>query len=97
MDGHSLVPLLTGEMVNERNSFLIEYYSDIVFPYVQNMGYQAVRTPEYKFIHYIEQKDMDELYDLQNDPYEMNNVINQADYKNTLTEMKAELARLVSN
>ena len=97
MDGHNLVPLLTGEMVNERNSFLIEYYSDIVFPYVQNMGYQAVRTPEYKFIHYIEQKDMDELYDLQNDPYEMNNEINQADYKNTLTEMKAELARLVSN
>ncbi len=44
MHGRSLVPLLRGERVAWRDSLLIEYFSDRVFPRVANMGYQAVRT-----------------------------------------------------
>lgn len=58
-----------------RDSFLIEYFSDRVFPRIRNMGYQAVRTERWKYIHYTELADSDELYDLQTDPYEMENVI----------------------
>ncbi|MEX2568183.1 MAG: sulfatase/phosphatase domain-containing protein [Cyclobacteriaceae bacterium] len=34
---------------------------------------------------------MDELYDLEEDPYEMNNVIQDPDYQTVLEEMKLEL------
>jgi arylsulfatase A-like enzyme len=34
-----------------------------------------VRTSRWKYIHYTELADSDELYDLQADPYEMDNVI----------------------
>ena len=38
---------------------------------------QAVRTERWKLIHYTDLKDCDELYDLQNDKYEMKNLIEQ--------------------
>ena len=41
MHGRSLVPLLRGEKIPWRDSFLIEYFSDKVFPRVVNMGYQS--------------------------------------------------------
>ena len=63
-DGHSLVPLLKGVDSGWRKSFLIEYYSDKVFPRIQKMGYKAVRTQRWKYIHYVELDGMDELYDL---------------------------------
>ena len=43
MHGRSLVPLLRGQEVAWRDSFLVEYFSDTVFPRVLKMGYQAVR------------------------------------------------------
>ncbi len=95
MDGRSLFPLLAGKTPNDwRTSFLIEYYSDIVFPHVRNMGYKAVRTRRHKYIQYTDQEGMDELYDLKNDPYEMNNVIDQREQRARLEELKAEVARL---
>ena len=39
------------------------------------MGYEAVRSPRYKYIRYRELTGMDELYDLEADPYEMTNLI----------------------
>jgi len=38
---------------------------------------------------------MNELYDLSADPYELRNVINDSRYAETLTEMQAELERLL--
>jgi hypothetical protein len=35
-----------------RKDFLIEYYSDKVFPRIRNMGYEAVRTRQWKYIRY---------------------------------------------
>ena len=75
IEGRSLMPLLRGTARDWRTSFLIEYYSDKVFPRILNMGYQSVRTERWKYIHYTELDDMDELYDLAADPGEMNNAI----------------------
>ncbi len=75
LDGRSLVPLFRGETEGWRDAFFVEYYSDIVFPRIVNMGYEAVRTERYKLIHYLELEGMDELYDLETDPYEMTNLI----------------------
>jgi N-acetylglucosamine-6-sulfatase len=95
MQGRSLVPLLQGKRPDWRNSFLIEYYSDKVFPRIRQMGYKAVRTKRWKYIHYLELEGMDELYDLQSDPYEMKNLIHQSSAAKALAGMKQEMARLL--
>jgi N-acetylglucosamine-6-sulfatase len=95
MQGRSLAPLLQGKRPDWRNSFLIEYYTDKVFPRVRQMGYKAVRNRRWKYIHYLELKGMDELYDLQTDPYEMKNLIDQPGAAKALDEMKREMDRLL--
>jgi len=96
MDGRSLVPLLRGDHPADwRTSFLIEYYTDTVFPRVFKMGYKAIRTRRYKYIHYTELAGMDELYDLVADPYEMENLIGELNRRPVLEELQAELKTLI--
>ncbi|HSB10867.1 MAG TPA: sulfatase [Blastocatellia bacterium] len=95
MQGRSLVPLLEGKRPAWRKSFLIEYYSDKVFPRVLQMGYKAVRNGRWKYIHYLELEGMDELYDLKADPYELKNLIHQPRAGKALVEMKKEMERLL--
>jgi N-acetylglucosamine-6-sulfatase len=95
LHGRSLVPLLKRAAGDWRSSFLIEYFSDKVFPRMVNMGYQAVRTARWKYIRYREIEAADELYDLQADPYEMNNLIAEPAARASLDEMKKELERLL--
>jgi N-acetylglucosamine-6-sulfatase len=95
MQGRSLVPLLKGQKTAWRNSFLIEYYSDKVFPRIAQMGYQAVRNERWKYIHYLELSGMDELYDLKADPYEMKNLINQPGAQKPLGQMTRGLEQLL--
>jgi N-acetylglucosamine-6-sulfatase len=95
MQGRSLVPLLEGRRPAWRNSFLIEYYSDKVFPRILKMGYKAVRNEQWKYIHYLELEGMDELYNLKTDPYEMKNLIHQSSAAGALNEMKQQMERLI--
>jgi N-acetylglucosamine-6-sulfatase len=94
MHGRSFVPLLRSEAVPWRSSFLVEYSSDIVFPRTRNMGYTAVRSEQFKYIHYNELVGMDELYDLQADPYEMKNLVADPAAQGTLRQMQADLSTL---
>jgi arylsulfatase A-like enzyme len=50
------------------------------------MGYKAVRTRRWKYIHYVDLANADELYDLKTDPYELDNRI--GDRKAPLERMK---------
>ena len=43
--------------------------------YPRTPTWQAVRTMDWKLIHYADLTGMDELYDLKNDPFEMKNLI----------------------
>jgi len=96
MQGRSLIPLLKGERPPDwRKSFLIEYYSDTVMSRLVTMGYQAVRTDCWKYIHYTDLEGMDELYDLESDPYEIENVLGAPESQEKLKEMKSELQRLL--
>ncbi|MFN0165779.1 MAG: sulfatase [Bryobacteraceae bacterium] len=91
--GRSLVPLLQGRQAQWRDSFLVEYFSDTVFPRIRKMGYQAVRTNRWKYIRYRELQGMDELYDLDRDPYEMNNLGPNHAEAGPLREALARLVR----
>jgi N-acetylglucosamine-6-sulfatase len=95
IQGRSLVPVLKGEARDWRTSFLVEYFTDTVFPRIRNMGYVAVRNERYKYINYRELQGMDELYDLDKDPYEEINLVDRSDARETLQQMQAELRRLM--
>jgi len=91
--GRSLVPLLKPDGPGVRDAFLVEHFSDKVFPRVAGMGYRAVRTERWKLIHYVDLAGMDEFYDLRNDPYEMKNLIDDPAAAGDVRRMREELAR----
>jgi N-acetylglucosamine-6-sulfatase len=95
LHGKSLVPMFGSNGSALRDAFLIEHFSETVFPRTRNMGYQAVRTEAWKYIHYVDLPNSDELYDLNRDPYELRNMINAPGAAGELAKLKAELARQV--
>jgi arylsulfatase A-like enzyme len=97
MQGRSLLPLMEGKTPSDwRHSFFVEYYSDTVFPRMNKMGYKAVRNDRWKYIHYVDQKEADELYDLQKDPYELHNLASDGAAAADLKAMQTELQRLLA-
>jgi N-acetylglucosamine-6-sulfatase len=89
--------VLSGKPQGWRTSFLVEYYSDTVFPRIKTMGYSAVRTGRHKYIQFRELKGMDELYDLEADPYELTNLISKPEAREVLGQMQGELTRLIES
>ena len=54
----------------------------------------GVRTDRYKLIHFYNDIDTWELYDLQADPHEMHNLYGQKEYEAVVDELKAEMLKL---
>lgn len=96
LDGRSLVPFLRGERPEWRTSFVVEYWSDTVFPRVLRMGYDALRTRRHKYVRYRELAGMDELYDLQTDPCELKNLVHASGQQAVRERLRAELDRLLA-
>jgi arylsulfatase A-like enzyme len=94
VQGRSLLPLLAGRREGWRTSFLVEYFAESAMPWLVGMTYKAVRTERHKLIHWVHRDGVDELYDLERDPYELTNVIGDAAYAGVKGELRAELARL---
>ena len=103
IDGRSLVPLVTRTPADWRSSFLVEYTTDIVFPRTLKMGYDGVRTERYKYIRYRDLKDMNEpydmneLYDLVEDPFELSNLIAAPTANPVRRAMERELDRILAS
>ena len=97
IQGRSLTPIFDGTATPWRDAFLIEYYSDTVFPRILKMGYSAVRTSGAKYIEYRDLTGMNELYDLASDPYEERNLIASPEANALLTKMQGELARVAAS
>jgi arylsulfatase A-like enzyme len=93
VQGRSLVPLFRGQPNQWRKSFLIEYFAEQAFQ--RTPTWQGVRTARWKYTHYTELEGMDELYDLQADPYEMKNRIDDPAAAPALKQMKDDLQRLL--
>ncbi len=73
MPGKSFVQLLKGDEKDWRTRIFYEYYWEYDFPMTPTVF--GVRTDKYKYIRYQGIWDTNELYDLENDPNEMKNLI----------------------
>lgn len=74
MQGKSLKPLLTDAIADKdfRDAVYYHYYDFPAFHMVKR--HYGVRTDRYKLIHFYDDIDEWEMYDLQEDPNEMNNI-----------------------
>lgn len=81
-EGQSLVPLLMGGPAKPREC-LFTAYKDVQ---------RAVRTDQWKLIRYP-QVDQTQLFDLRNDPHELNNLAAKPDYGARVKEMLGLLAK----
>ena len=93
IQGESLLPLLKGE--NPENWRQSIYYHFYEYP-AEHMvkRHYGVRTDRYKLIHFYNDIDEWELYDLQSDPKEMNNIYGAEGTEEITRELQNELKRL---
>ena len=95
MQGMSLVPLLKGENPDDwRRSFYYHYYEGPPAEHSVAEHY-GVTDGRYKLIHYYKLNQW-ELFDLVNDPNEMQSVYGQPDYAGHRQRLADELKRLRS-
>ncbi len=92
MQGKSLKPVFLGETpVDWRKSHYYQYYEYPASHCVQR--HYGVRTERYKLIYFY-LLDEWELFDLEEDPNELNSVYDDPQYASIVTDMKIELQRL---
>jgi N-acetylglucosamine-6-sulfatase len=85
MDGKSFLPILQGKKIPWRDAAFYEYYWERNFP--QTPTTHGVRTDRYKYIHYHGIWDIDELYDLKEDPEEMHNLIESPEHQKLIKQL----------
>jgi N-acetylglucosamine-6-sulfatase len=101
VQGCSLVPLFSGKRQKDwRKSFLIEYWAEQALPWLVGMTYKAVRTDRYKMIHWVNRGragELDELYDLERDRWELKNLIASPKLARVRSDLKREMRRLMAD
>ncbi len=89
MDGKSLYPLLSGQVVPSREDFFMEHVEivEVENPIPDSRG---VRSDEWKYIRYVNvEPEVEEMYHIKVDPKESRNLANDSNYieiKNQLLE-----------
>jgi N-acetylglucosamine-6-sulfatase len=92
MQGCSVMPLLKGDHPTWRDSLLYEYFREDWLPGIPLM--LGVRTDRWKYVSYPDIEDLEELYDLREDPHEMDNLASDAAHAATLDELRGRLRSL---
>lgn len=98
MSGTTLEPLFGGEIPTDWRKDLYYHYYD--YPAVHNVRrHDGVRTDRYKLIHFYgkgemrndKEIDCNELYDLENDPNELNNLYGKDEYEEITRQLQRRL------
>jgi N-acetylglucosamine-6-sulfatase len=99
IQGRSLVPLFKKPPRAWRKSILIEYWAEQALPWLVGMSYKAVRTDRHKYIRWLNRSrngELDELYDLERDPWELKNLAGSRAAAPLRARLQRELKRLVA-
>ncbi|MGD2122409.1 MAG: sulfatase [Gemmatimonadota bacterium] len=98
IQGQSFLPSLMGSSAGTRASVFVEFFTyENPFPWLLDMDYRAIRTDRYKYIHWIQFPEWGELYDLQEDPLELKNLLGEPGMEDVEVELKEELRRSALN
>lgn len=91
--GKSLMPVATNKTKNlERDTVLIEHIWDF-----ENIPpSEGVRTKDWKYFRYVNDKTIEELYDLNKDPQEINNLAKDPSYTNKLAAFRKSTDGLIA-
>ena len=92
MQGHSLAALLRGGGAAVRDAFLYEYMNESFFPVIPDI--LGIRTQGRKLVTYPGTGD-EELYDLQTDPYELQNLAGRPEWAAVHADLRQQLDRLL--
>ena len=92
MDGQSLVPIIRDPDARGRDAFLLEFWR--YFP-ENTPSYVGVRTQRYKYIEF-ERGRKPWLFDIQEDPEELNNLFETTKGREILPKLKAILKRFTA-
>ncbi|MCF6332389.1 MAG: family 78 glycoside hydrolase catalytic domain [Draconibacterium sp.] len=83
--GKSLVPIVSGTQKSMyRDTILIEH----LWEFENIPPSEGVRTAEWKYFRYINDKSSEELYNLKADPKEINNLAGKLEYQKVLLEFR---------
>ncbi len=83
IQGESLVPLLNGQKSTHKDSILVEHFTPLGF------NESTIRTKQYKY--YCNSSGSELLFDLEKDPKETLNMVNEEAYTHILSEMRKKL------
>jgi arylsulfatase A-like enzyme len=92
IQGKSFLPLLTNKTTKGRDAMYYHYYENTVHAVSPHFG---IRTKRYKLIRFYTRVTGWELYDLQKDPNEMNNLYGKKGYEKITAELKKQLNDLI--
>jgi len=93
MQGESFRGILEGKTPRDwREAMYYHYYE---YPAVHQVKrHYGIRTKRYKLIHFYHDIDAWELFDLEKDPHEVNNIYDDPAHAALIVELKAELRKL---
>lgn len=92
MQGRSFEPVLRGEKPEKERPALYYHFHEFPAEHMVKRHY-GVRTDRYKLIHFYNDIDTWELYDLQEDPTEMNNLYGKPEMEEVTRMMMDELKK----
>jgi arylsulfatase A-like enzyme len=94
-DGQSFVPMLYGRRMPWRSTYVIEYLGENRMSGGGPPPYVAIRTPRYLYVRY-EYGGWQELYDVQRDPWQLHNVVDDPAYASLVPGLGQELDTLLA-
>ncbi|WP_431124172.1 sulfatase family protein [Flagellimonas flava] len=92
MQGESFTGVLEGSQTDFKEAIYYHYYDYPAFHMVKKQ--YGVRTKRYKLIHFYDDIDAWEFYDLKEDPSELYNAINDPSYAEEIEELHKKLDSL---
>ncbi|MGB3150160.1 MAG: sulfatase-like hydrolase/transferase [Maribacter sp.] len=90
--GKSLMPITSNKTNDlQRDTVLIEH----IWEFENIPPSEGVRTQEWKYFRYVNDKTIEELYNIKKDPQEINNLIGNKKYSTVANKLRAKLDELI--